>query len=112
MHSNFHLWPDFAPAYDDLQIEKFGMWYAHPRIPWSAPFSNKKGILIHNTTEQTVKSFSNFSKKDAAKYGRIKRDLDKVFRKLVLATLYSVSREDGNPIAQKLLDKLSWFSSA
>jgi phytoene dehydrogenase-like protein len=109
MHSNFHLWPDFAPAWDDLEIEKFGMRYVHPSIPWSAPLSNGKAILLHNQTALTVKSFAKFSKRDASTYEKIKPDLDKVFRKLVLATLYSVPKSE-NPEAEKLLDKLSWFN--
>jgi phytoene dehydrogenase-like protein len=109
MHSNFHLWPDFAPAWKDLEIRKFGMHYVHPAIPWSAPLSNKKGILIHNQTSKTVKSLSNFSKKDGTTYGRIKRDLDKIFHKLVLSTIYSVPKEE-NPEAERLLNNLPWFS--
>ncbi len=109
MHSNFHLWPDFAPAWKDLKIPEFGMRYLHPSIPWAAPLSNKKGILIHNRTDLTVKNLRKFSKKDAAKYERIKRDLDPIFRKLMLATIYSVPKED-NPEVEKMLSKLSWFS--
>ena len=33
MHSNFHLWPDYAPAWNDLEIQRFGMRYVHPSIP-------------------------------------------------------------------------------
>jgi phytoene dehydrogenase-like protein len=87
MHSNFHLWPDYAPAWDDLQMKKFGMKYFHPSIPWSAPLSSKKSILIHNQTSITEKSFAKFSKKDARTYSKIKREIDPVFKKLMLATV-------------------------
>ncbi len=109
MHANFHLWPDFAPAWEDLQIEKFGMGYVHPPIPWSGPLSNGEQILIHNQTALTEKSFARFSRKDAHTYSKLKRDLDRVFKRIMLATLYSVPKEP-NPELERELRKLSWFN--
>ena len=109
MHANFHLWPDFAPAWKDLQIEKFGMGYVHPSIPWSAPLSNGKQILIHNQTALTEKSFGKFSKKDARTFSKLKKDLDRVFKKIMLASIYSVPKEP-NPEMEKELAKLPWFN--
>ena len=109
MHSNFHLWPDYAPAWSDLQIERFGMKYLHPSIPWSAPLSKGRSILIHNRTSTTEKSFAKYSRKDARAYAKIKTDIDRIFAKLMLATVYSVPREP-NPEAEKLISKLGWFS--
>jgi phytoene dehydrogenase-like protein len=108
MHANFHLWPDFAPAWDDLQIEKFGMGYVHPSIPWSAPLSDGRNILIHNQSSLTEKSFSQFSRKDARTFSLLKHDLDRVFKRIVRATIYSVPKEP-NPELEKELAKLPWF---
>jgi len=109
MHANFHLWPDFAPAWKDLQIEKFGMGYVHPSIPWSAPLSDGNHILIHNQIALTEKSFARFSKKDARTFCKLKRDLDRVFEKIMLASIYSVPKEP-NPELEKELAKLPWFN--
>ena len=108
MHSNFHLWPDYAPAWKDLQIENSGMKYFHPSIPWSAPLSKQKSILIHNQTSITEKSFAKFSKKDARTYSKIKTEINPVFKKLMLSTVYSVPK-DPNPEAEKIISRLDWF---
>ena len=110
MHANFHLWPDFAPAWKDLEIEKFGMGYVHPQIPWSAPLSDGRSILIHNQTAVTEKSIANFSKKDARTFSKMKMDLDRVFKKIMLATVYSVPKEP-NPALEKELSKLPWWKN-
>ena len=104
MHANFHLWPDFAPAWNDLEIEKFGMGYLHPAIPWSAPLSNGKSILIHNQTVLTEKSFSRFSKKDARTFSKIKKDLDKIFKKIMLASIYSVPKEPNTALEKECIE--------
>lgn len=109
MHSNFHLWSDFAPSWRDLEIPKFGMLYVHPAIPWSAPLSNKKGILIHNNTSLTAKNLAQFSKKDATKYGKIKHDLDRIFHMLMRAAIDSVPREE-NPEGLPTVEFQSSFS--
>jgi phytoene dehydrogenase-like protein len=111
MHSNFHLWPDFAPAWKDLQISKFGMRYVHPDIPWSAPLSNGRGILIHNDTSITEKNFANFSKRDSALFGKMKRDVDKRFKELMLHALYSVPREP-DPVIEKIVSEWKWFDDS
>ena len=109
MHANFHLWPDFAPAWKDLEIERFGMGYVHPSIPWSAPLSDEKSIFIHNQNTLTEKQLAKFSRKDARTFSRYKKDLDRVFKKMMLASIYSPPKER-NPEFEKELSKLSWFN--
>ena len=108
LHSNYHLWRDYAPAWNDLELERFGMKYVEPEAPWAAPLSNGKCIYIHRDAEKTSESFAKFSKRDADTFLKLKREIDPVFRDLMLSFYYTVPKEP-NEEYERILGGLSFY---
>ena len=111
LHSNFHLWKDFAPAWSDLEFERYGMRYIRPEVQWGAPLSDGKCLYIHTDPSKTHNSFAEFSKKDADTFSRIKREVDPMFWRLMRELYYKPppTSSDGEPAAIRMEKSLSFF---
>lgn len=111
LHSNFHLWKDFAPAWNDLQFEHYGMRYIRPEVEWGAPLSDGKCLYIHVDQSKTYESFAKFSKKDADTFVRIKREVDPMFGQLMREMYYKPPPplSEKEPKAIQMEKSLSFF---
>ncbi|MHB1907991.1 MAG: phytoene desaturase family protein [Nitrososphaerales archaeon] len=56
---------------EDLDLRRFGYSDVNPDPVASTPFRNKKAISIYRDLNQTLKSFSQFSEKDASKFKEV-----------------------------------------
>lgn len=111
LHSNFHLWKDFAPAWNDLQFEHYGMRYIRPEVEWGAPLSDGKCLYIHVDQSKTYESFAKFSKKDADTFVRIKLEVDPMFGQLMREMYYKPPPplSEKEPEAIQMEKSLSFF---
>jgi phytoene dehydrogenase-like protein len=67
VHSNFHTYNPWAPAFIDLELGKYGLRYVYPEVQHALPLKNGKCCLVYREEfhKNTYKNFSKFSKKDA-----------------------------------------------
>ncbi|MDY6974084.1 MAG: NAD(P)/FAD-dependent oxidoreductase, partial [Thermodesulfobacteriota bacterium] len=68
-HAFFMMMVDYAPAYQDLELEtKYGVKHIYPELQSVMPFEDGRALCIYSDVERTCGSISRFSKKDADAY--------------------------------------------
>lgn len=68
--SSINIWK-LGPVEQELGLKEYGYRYIDPEVVASTPFRNGKAITIHRNLEATIKTISQFSRKDAEEYRRL-----------------------------------------
>lgn len=78
-HAVYHMMVDYAPIYDDLELEKYRCNYVYPDLQVAMPFTDGKSLCLYSDVDRSCESIALFSKKDAETY----REVYHKFRKMV-----------------------------
>lgn len=68
--SSINIWK-LGPVEEELGLREYGYRYIDPQVVASTPFRSGKAITIYRDIEETVKSISQFSSKDAETYRKV-----------------------------------------
>jgi phytoene dehydrogenase-like protein len=112
-HAIFHMMVDYAPIYQDFQLEQqYGVRHIRPELQWAIPLSDGKCICVYNDVEKTCASIAKFSKKDADAYRTMYQECDELMKAIVGPQTYvkpepaplAAARMDQSPLGKKLTD--------
>jgi phytoene dehydrogenase-like protein len=67
-HAIYMPMVDYAPAYNDLDLEDHQLEHVFPEVQFAMSFEDGSSLCIYNELEKTCKSIEQFSKKDADTY--------------------------------------------
>jgi phytoene dehydrogenase-like protein len=67
-HCVYHMMVDFAPPYEDLELEKYRCKYVYPDPQVVMPFSDGKSLCLYSDVDRSCESIAAFSPKDADTY--------------------------------------------
>ena len=68
-HAFFMMMVDYAPAYQDLDLMgRYRLDHIYPELQCCMPFADGNSICLYSDVERTMKSFSQYSQKDADAY--------------------------------------------
>jgi len=67
-HAVYMPMVDYAPAYQDLELEKHQLEHVFPEVQFAMSFADGSALCIYNELEKTCRSIERFSKKDADTY--------------------------------------------
>ncbi|MBE0480825.1 MAG: NAD(P)/FAD-dependent oxidoreductase [Dehalococcoidia bacterium] len=67
-HAVYHMMVDYAPVYQDLDLEKYRCNYIFPELQVAMPFEDGSSLCLYTDVERSCKSLAEFSQKDAASY--------------------------------------------
>jgi len=70
-HATYMMMMDVAPAYADLELEKWGCTYVTPQPAVSILLKDGRSLSLYNDVEKSVESITRFSKKDAEIYRKV-----------------------------------------
>ena len=70
-HATYMMMMDVAPAYADLELEKWGCTYITPQPAVSILLKDGRSLSLYNDVEKSVESITRFSKKDAEIYRKV-----------------------------------------
>ncbi len=83
-HAIFHMMVDYAPVYQDFKFEEvYGVKHILPDLQWVYITPDHRPLCIYHDPEKTVKSFAQFSEKDAKAYREWYKECDELMRELV-----------------------------
>jgi len=68
VHAIYMPMADYAPAYQDLELDKYGLEHIYPEVQFAMSFLDGSSVCIYKDLERTCKSFQKYSKKDAEAY--------------------------------------------
>lgn len=78
IHAVYLMMTDYAPVYQDLELEKYDLQHIYPELQFAMPFLDGSFLGIYSQVEKTCQSIAKFSKKDADAY----RDMFETSRRL------------------------------
>ena len=88
-HAVYHSMVDYAPIFDDLELEKrYKVKFVHPPLVMAMPFSDGRFLGIYSDVERTCASMAQFSQRDAETYREIYHKYDTVMRKVIGPATY------------------------
>jgi phytoene dehydrogenase-like protein len=88
-HSIYHLMVNYAPVYQDFQLEeKYGLKYVHPELQFALPLSDGRSVCLYSDVEKTCESLSQFSKRDAESYREIYHKFQKYLDVFIVPATY------------------------
>ena len=67
-HAIYHMMVDYAPPYDDLELEKYRCNYVFPDLQVAMPFTDGRCLCLYRDVERSCDSIAKFSAKDAESY--------------------------------------------
>jgi phytoene dehydrogenase-like protein len=67
-HCIYHMMVDYAPPYNDLELEKYRCKYVYPELQVVMPFSDGKALCLYSDVDRSCDSIAKFSAKDAESY--------------------------------------------
>ncbi|MEE8373579.1 MAG: NAD(P)/FAD-dependent oxidoreductase [Dehalococcoidia bacterium] len=78
-HAVYHMMVDYAPIYNDLELEKFRCNYVYPELQVAMPFTDGKSLCLYSDVNKSCESIAAFSKRDSETY----REVYHKFRNMV-----------------------------
>ncbi len=111
-HATYMMMMDVAPAYKDLELEKWGCTYITPTPAVSILLKDGRSLSLYNDVEKSVASIALFSKKDADKYRKVFLEFKEMCDdclvpqtyRPVLPPLELLTMLNDKPIGQKILE--------
>jgi len=70
-HAIYHMMVDYAPPYNDLELEKYRCKYVYPELQVAMPFSDGKCLCLYSDVDRSCDSIARFSSKDAETYREV-----------------------------------------
>jgi phytoene dehydrogenase-like protein len=70
-HCIYHMMVDYAPPYNDLELEKYRCKYVYPELQVAMPFSDGKALCLYSDVDRSCDSIAKFSAKDAESYREV-----------------------------------------
>ena len=70
-HAIYHMMVDYAPPYQDLELEKYRCHYVFPDLQVAMPFSDGKSLCLYKDVDRSCKSIAKFSQKDSESYREV-----------------------------------------
>ena len=70
-HAIYHMMVDYAPVYDDLELEKYRCKYVFPDLQVAMPFTDGKCLCLYSDVDRSCNSIAKFSSKDAESYREV-----------------------------------------
>ena len=70
-HAIYHMMVDYAPPYNDLELEKYRCKYVYPELQVAMPFSDGKCLCLYSDVDRSCDSIARFSSKDADSYREV-----------------------------------------
>ena len=67
-HCVYHMMVDYAPPYEDLELEKYRCRYAYPDPQVVMPFSDGSCLCLYSDVDRSCESIARFSPRDAESY--------------------------------------------
>ena len=67
-HCVYHMMVDYAPPYEDLDLEKYRCRYVYPDPQVVMPFPDGKSLCLYSDVDRSCESIARFSQKDAEAY--------------------------------------------
>jgi len=67
-HATYHMMVDYAPVYQDLELEKYRCRYIFPELQVAMPFTDGKCLCLYSDVDRSCNSIAKFSAKDAESY--------------------------------------------
>ena len=75
-HSIYHMMVDYAPPYQDFNLEKdYTVRYAWPELQFAMLFADGRSLCLYQDVDKTCQSMAAFSQKDADSYRRLHQKL-------------------------------------
>ena len=73
-HSVYHLMADYAPPYQDFNLERdYNVRYVCPDLQFAMPLTAGRCLCLYKDVERTCKSLAQFSRKDADTWRAVSR---------------------------------------
>ncbi len=70
-HAVYHMMVDYAPPYNDLELEKYRCKYVYPELQVAMPFSDGKCLCLYSDVDRSCDSIARFSSRDADTYREV-----------------------------------------
>jgi phytoene dehydrogenase-like protein len=76
-HSIYHMMVDFAPPYQDFDLEKkYAIGYAWPELQFAMLFADGRNLCLYQDVDKTCQSLAAFSRQDADAYRVLHKKLE------------------------------------
>ena len=83
-HAVYHLMADYAPVYQDFQMEEvYGVRHIWPDLQWAMPTADGRCLSLYRDLERTCASIARFSQRDAESYREMVHRYDDLMRNLI-----------------------------
>jgi len=70
-HAIYHMMVDYAPPYNDLELEKYRCKYVYPELQVAMPFSDGKCLCLYSDVDRSCDSIARFSSKVSDTYREV-----------------------------------------
>ncbi|GAG17894.1 unnamed protein product, partial [marine sediment metagenome] len=88
-HAIYMMMVDYAPAYNDLQLEEnYNIKHVHPPLQFAMPFPDGSCLCLYKDVDKTCNSIAKFSKKDAETYREVSRKYKEYVHKFLAPATY------------------------
>ena len=111
-HATYMMMMDVAPAYADLELEKWGCTYITPQPAVSILLKDGRSLSLYNDVEKSVVSITKFSAKDAAIYRKVYSEFEEMCNECLVPQTYRpampplelLTMLNDKPLGQKILE--------
>ncbi len=100
LHSMFHMMSDVMPAWEDLELAKYGVSYVKPEVQVAMPLQDGRSITLYRDLEKTCSSIANFSKKDAEAYRKMYLKFKEYMDEILIPATYVPTMPPGDLITK------------
>jgi len=70
-HCIYHMMVDYAPVYEDLELEEYRCKHVYPDLQVVMPFADGKALCLYSDVDRSCDSIARFSSKDAETYREV-----------------------------------------
>ncbi len=111
-HATYMMMMDVAPAYADLELEKWGCTYVTPRPAVSILLKDGRSLSLSGDVEISVASIAGFSAKDAAAWRRVYAEFKEMCDECLIPQTYRpatpplelLTMLNDKPVGQRILE--------
>ena len=108
-HCVYHSMVDYAPIFDDLELEKrYKVKFIHPPLVMAMPLADGRGLGLYSDLDKTCESIAKFSKKDADTYREVYQKYDTYVRRFIAPATYCPVREPIEQVAKLEATEIGW----
>jgi phytoene dehydrogenase-like protein len=111
-HATYMMMMDVAPAYADLELEKWGCTYITPQPAVSILLKDGRSLSLYSDVEKSVASITKFSAKDAEIYREVYTEFEEMCDECLIPQTYRpampplelLTMLNDKPLGQKILE--------